>query len=526
MVYIPLQLRLTCFYALFLTLALYYFGLSVSAQAAQRAYSDLDATLSSRAASVKLGKSLAVPGSLADQLPGIAGVGTEGVAIEVLDDQFHLLATTDGNQGNFSQTSVATIEQSPVPWDAQAARHILQHPFNTYATSNSMYSTIMYRGQQVRVYTLANNDFGMLHIIQTARSEQGIEQSLNSLNLYLLGGGTIFTLCALLGGWLITLGVLTRVRRITRAARAISEERGFSQRVQEKTWSGRDELSELAKTFNTMLDNLERLYHAQQRFIADASHELRAPIASIRCNLDLLAKAPDLPPEEMQAALDDAQIEADRMGRLVNDLLILARSDAAQRVKRSVTDGGQTFETRARLIDLDSLLLEVFRQYRPAQAETKDQTKGQPRLLLQHITPAQSAGDADQMKQALVALVDNALKYTPSRGTVSLTLTTNERWAVFAISDTGIGISPTDLPYIFERFYRADHARSHNQRGCGLGLAIAQSIIKEHQGTIDVKSMPGQGSTFTVRIPLVQAAQFPPTIPLDRREEKRMEQHT
>src|SRR5258708_1146227 len=123
MMYIPLQLRLTCFYALLLILALSSFGYGVSAQAARRAYSDLEGTLRRRGASGKLGKLLTSPGSLASMLPGIAGVGTEGVAIEVLDDQFHLLATTDGEQGNFLQTSVATTEQSPVPWDAQAARH-------------------------------------------------------------------------------------------------------------------------------------------------------------------------------------------------------------------------------------------------------------------------------------------------------------------------------------------------------------------------------------------------------------------
>jgi len=123
-------------------------------------------------------------------------------------------------------------------------------------------------------------------------------------------------------------------------------------------------------------------------------------------------------------------------------------------------------------------------------------------LLLQHITPASVLGDADQLKQVLVALLDNALKYTPYEGTISLSLTTDERFAIVKVSDTGIGISPDDLPHIFERFYRADRTRSRDRGGSGLGLAIVQSIVQEHQGTIEVESTPGRGSTFTLSLPL------------------------
>ena len=123
--------------------------------------------------------------------------------------------------------------------------------------------------------------------------------------------------------------------------------------------------------------------------------------------------------------------------------------------------------------------------------------------MLQHITPAKVHGDADQLKQAFVALLDNALKYTPYEGSVSLSLVTNDDYITVKVSDTGIGILPEDLPYIFERFYRADRARSRNHGGSGLGLAIVQSIVQAHQGSIEVESTPGKGSTFTVRLPVV-----------------------
>jgi len=250
-----------------------------------------------------------------------------------------------------------------------------------------------------------------------------------------------------------------------------------------------------------MLANLEKAYKYQQRFVADASHELRAPITSIRCNLDLLAKAPDLAPNEVEAALTDARAEADRMGRLVNDLLTLARSDNTSQV--SIVHGYKKSQAYSEKVDLDSLLLAVYRQYRPVDEDGQDERKQNgPRIILQDITPAQVYGDADELKQALVALLDNAIKYTPYEGSVALSLSTDNSSALLRVSDTGIGILAEDLPYIFERFYRADPARTRDCGGSGLGLAIAKSIVEEHAGSIEVESTPGKGSTFLVKIPL------------------------
>ena len=504
--YIPLQLRLTLFYTLVLGLALWFFGHTVYAQAEQRAYNDLDSSLSTRAASVSLGKNLTcsnpASSSVPCTLPSVDALGTGGVAIEVLDKNMHLLATTTGTVDP-GQPSVGGLGTSPIPWDEHTARQIIQHPITTDGNASSMYSTIMYEDEQVRVYTLANNDFGSLHIIQTARSEKAIEQSLSDLQSLLLRGGAIVLAFAIVGGWFITWGVLSAVRRMTKTAQNISISRNFSQRVPSRTWPGRDELATLADTFNEMLANLEELYQQQQRFVADASHELRAPITSIRCNLDLLAKASDLPAEEAKAALTDARAEADRMGRLVSDLLALARSDSIAQLDRAGAIGYRKDGNKKQSIDLDSLLLEVFRQYQPVGENGNGEIRKQgPRLLLQHITPVKVYGDADQLKQVLVALMDNALKYTPYEGAVSLSLATSEKSAVVKVSDTGIGISPEDLPHIFERFYRADQTRSRDRGGSGLGLAIVQSIVQEHRGSIEVESTPGRGSTFILKLPV------------------------
>jgi two-component system, OmpR family, sensor kinase len=486
--YLPLQIRLTLFFTLILGLALWFFGQTVYTQTAQRAYSDLDATLSSRAASVQLGKFFVYPNNLPSIIPSSDGLGAGGVAIEVLDSNLSLISTTAASTTDFTQTSIEGLVPIPVPWDKQAAEAVLRRPYTTNnnpdsiyraGNANSMFSTITFQGQRVRVYTLANNNFDQVHIIQTALSEQSIEQSLSDLRSLLLRVSVIVLAFALVGGWLITWGLLFRARRITKTAQKIGVSRNFNQRVPDKTWLGRDELSILATTFNEMLTNLEDLYQQQQRFVADASHELRAPITSIRCNLDLLAKAPDLPPQEVQ----DAQAETDRMGRLINDLLMLTRADSVQQTDNRIVNGYKKHQDQQ--VDLDSLLLEVFRQHQPSREngyDDGDTRQNRPRLLLQHITPVRVNGDSDQLKQVLIALLDNALKYTPYEGSVSLSLTTSGDQAIVKVSDTGIGISPDDVPHIFERFYRADRARSRDRGGSGLGLAIVKRYHLNNSG--------------------------------------------
>ncbi|MDQ2713456.1 MAG: HAMP domain-containing histidine kinase [Chloroflexota bacterium] len=535
--FMPLQLRFTLFYTLLLALALLFFGQAVYNQAQQRAYQDLDNTLKSRAESVTFGKLLLCPGAFPNPtpfsssapyaLPSVDGLGTGGVAIEVLDSKLNLLATTSGPLPDGTTVVPGYLANSPTPWD-QAA---IQSAFKRYqagAGADGVYSVVTYENQPVRVFTLVNEQSmcgdssrgstNTIHYIQTAHSEQDIQQSLNDLRRVLAQGAALVLVFTLLGGWFISRGVLGTVQRITRTAQRISDSRDFTRRVPLAVKPGRDELATLAETFNRMLANLEEVYQHQQRFVADASHELRAPITSIRCNLDLLVKAPDLPGDEARAALDDARTEADRMGRLVNDLLTLARSDEAQQLADSVdstssaihtnlkVNGYKKHESQARQVDLDSLLLEVFRQYRlvadDAAMQVEDGKRHGPRLTLQHITPAKVSGDPDQLKQTLVVLLDNALKYTPHEGNVALSLTTSKDDAIVTVSDTGPGIAPEALPHIFERFYRADPARNRDRGGSGLGLAIARSIVQEHQGSIEVESTPGKGCVFTLKLPL------------------------
>ncbi len=520
-VYVPLHMRLTLFFALVLGLALWTSGALTYQQAERRAYSDLDTTLKSRAASVRMGKDLffsqaAPQGRMgARPLPSVDALGTGGVAIQVLDGELHLLATTSSDRIDPLATNLEHAGTSPVPWDREAIQRVLQRyrSDSAYDTgkpddpAHSAYSTITYQGQHVRVFTLLNDQSGPgnIHIIQTARSEADIEQTLSDLRRLLIEGGALALLLALTDTWLLLWRVLASVRRMTRTAQIISSSQDLSKRVPGGTRPARDELAILATTFNQMLSSLEEVYQRQQRFVSDASHELRAPVTSIRCNLDLLAKAPDLPNEEVEAALHDTRAEAKRMSRLVNDLLALARMDETRKTAVSIPNGYRNIQWMGQLVDLDSVLLAVFRHYHLSQANDLDgEQRAYPQLALQHIMPAQVYGDADQLKQAVVALVDNALKYTPQEGYVWLSLAASAGQALVKVSDTGIGITAEDQPHIFERFYRAHRARTRDSGSSGLGLAIVQGIMREHGGSVEVESTPGQGSVFTLRLPLAQ----------------------
>jgi signal transduction histidine kinase len=228
-----------------------------------------------------------------------------------------------------------------------------------------------------------------------------------------------------------------------------------------------------------MLARLETLFQTQQRLVADVSHELRTPLTTIQGNLDLLRRGaaadPDIRAEGLQAIAD----ETARMSRMVNDLLLLAQADAGLKL-------------RLQPVELDTLLLEVYRQ---AQFMAQGVT-----VRLGAEDQGSVLGDNDRLRQLLLNLVDNALKYTPTGGQVTLEMRRTDGWVAVAVADTGVGIAAEDLPHIFERFYRADRSRTRSG-GSGLGLAIARWIAQAHGGRLEVASKVGQGSTFTLWLP-------------------------
>jgi heavy metal sensor kinase len=244
----------------------------------------------------------------------------------------------------------------------------------------------------------------------------------------------------------------------------------------------RDEVGRLAQTINGMIARLERSFGEVRRFTADASHELRTPLTVIRSEAEL-ALGKDLSVAEYQTLLGSILEECDRLTRLTEQLLALARED------------GSSSSQPLQPLDLAALVEGVVENMRPL-AEMKGLV-----LRQQGQGPLVTPGDETRLRQVFYNLLDNAIKYTPEDGTITVRLGRQEGSVTVAVCDTGIGIAAEHLPRVFDRFYRVDKGRSREMGGTGLGLSIVQSIVNAHQGRIDLASTLGQGTTCTVVLP-------------------------
>lgn len=334
-------------------------------------------------------------------------------------------------------------------------------------------------GERWRAYVLPAAASGLDATLVAAAPLGRIDESISAFRRLMLLGALVGAATTSLAGALMAGRALRPVATLNETARAIAASRDFAGRV--PVAASQDELGRLATTFNAMLASLEAAYAAQQRFVAAASHELRAPLTAIQANLDLLQRQVDMPEAERREALDEAGREARRLTRLVADLLALARADAG-------------VPLRQQPVELDRVLLDTIQ-------EARHLARGQ-RLEVEHLEPTVVEGDPDRLKQLLLILADNAVKYTPPDGRVAFALRHDGKMAEVTVHDTGVGIPPEDLPRVFERFYRADPARARDPGGTGLGLPIARWIAREHGGEVALASEPGQGTTASVHLPL------------------------
>jgi two-component system OmpR family sensor kinase len=337
--------------------------------------------------------------------------------------------------------------------------------------------------QRWRVYVLPIQQGGItVGYLETLTPLGRLDTSIQAYRLMLTAVGLGGLAVALLGGWAIAGGALRPIARMTDTAGAITHSRDLSHRI--PTPQHQDELGQLATTFNEMLTSIDAAYGAQQRFVSDASHELRAPLTAIQGNLELIRRHPEMPLTDRDEALAEAERETGRLARLVSDLLALARADAGVTLRHTV-------------VDLDVLVLDAFRAaHQLAHGQT---------LRLDPFEPAQVAGDEDRLKQLLLILLDNALKYTPPEGQVTLGLRQAADRVEILVQDTGVGITSEDLPRVFERFYRADPARGRDPGGTGLGLPIARWIARQHGGDVMLSSTSAAGTTAIVWLPLPQS---------------------
>lgn len=349
----------------------------------------------------------------------------------------------------------------------------LQPGFKTLATENGRW----------RIYTqeILPRDDRPPGWLKVARSLQPADIALqNLLNQHLLKVPLLLSMVGL-GGLFLANRALKPIGQITRMAEQVRVSGDLTQRIHYQGTTD-DELEQLATIFDEMLDSLQETFEHEKRFTADASHELRTPLTALKGRLHVALSQPrtvDMYEETLQAI----EQEVDRLIRLSSDLLLLSRLE--QRYQ----------DMHLEPIDLNDLLAAIAEQIQPL-------ADLQQLQFSTHIAPdLQIQGSPDHLIRLFLNLLENAVKYTPAQGKVSLTATLQKHCIQVKVADTGIGISPEHLPHLFERFYRVEKSRSRAMGGTGLGLAIAQEIVHRHHGTIAVQSQPGQSTTFTVTFP-------------------------
>ena len=321
----------------------------------------------------------------------------------------------------------------------------------------------------------------MVGYVAWTDSTRPMRQVLATVALALTLGGAALIALALFGGLVLARRALSPVADVTDTARAISLSGDFAERVE--AGAAGDEVGELAVAFNEMLAALEQNHHALQRFLADASHQLRSPLTTIRASLDL-ARRQGLPEPERAAILSDAREEAERMGRLIGDLLALARAESGVRLEFLP-------------VELDALLVECVRLQMEAAPHVKMSIAG--------IQPAVIDGDRDRLRELFGILLDNAARYTPQGGAIAAGLSVQSDWVTVRVEDSGIGLKGEDRARLFERLYRGSRAREMRPSGTGLGLAIARWIVDAHGGRIELGDRPGGGTVASVTLPLRSA---------------------
>jgi heavy metal sensor kinase len=452
-----IKFRLTVWYLAVMAILIILFGFLSYFLLANSLYQNLDRNIQVRSAEILSEMSRPIPTTIQTQI---------GEIFQIYDSQGNTLINITSDL-NIDTINILLDKTGPAVGDTIMA--------TTQTTS----------GQQVRLEVTrilyrTNLRQTVSAILVLGTPTAAVTQAVDSFRGVVIIGGIVIVILAAAGGYFIALKALKPVDDITRSARSI-EETDLSKRIKVRS---KDELGRLAETLNEMINRMEKAFERQRQFTADASHELRTPLAVIEAE-STLALEKSRSPDEYRESLESVTEEVNYMSSILEKLLMLARADAGKE---------QLNYSRVNLKDLITGIIPDI--------EMLSRDKG---LRFEAKTAADLfvKGDRVKLKQLLLNLLDNAIKYTP-QGTITLSLQQQEDQAVIAVADTGIGIDEEHLPRIFERFYRVDKARSRSEHGTGLGLSIAKYIVEAHGGRIEVTSQPGQGSVFTTYLPLDQ----------------------
>jgi heavy metal sensor kinase len=466
---LTLRHKLTLYYLAILTAILLFFGFAIYAYLSHSLVTTIDQSLDEQAKKFELMVKKSTtetgvdPESSGDESPNAETLNLTPQLLQVIDDKGKIK----------DETSVYLHTELTVNINGLSRLPMQQTVYDTVRTLN---------GEEFRIATRRGKGYdGMDFYVRVGQSLSALQRARWRLLLIL---GIAIPLALLLGsygGWALANQALRPVDELTRTAENISA-RDLTERVPVPAQN--DELSRLAVTFNAMIARLQAAFERQKQFTSDASHELRTPLAVMRGEIELALRR-ERRPEEYQQTLASALEEVVRLSRLVEDLLMLARADAGR------------VELHCEPVELRELCANITDYISPL-AEQRAQT-------LRFDAPDTTVtihADQQRIKQLLLNLLDNAIKYTGEGGAITLTLKAENHEAILTVTDTGRGIPTEDLPHVFERFFRRSaKTADRTASGSGLGLSIVKWIVDAHAGQIDVQSESGRGTTFAVRLP-------------------------
>ena len=457
--------RLTLWYVSALAFILIIFGIAVYILLSRALHRRVDQALSStiEISTTSLTNDLEEGQSILSAAQSTAAeLSHPQQAMLIFDDEGHLLATHPNEEplqtGLPDRTAIPEAEVLLYTVETQGARHRLA----------------------VRRVKIPPADTP--YIILASHPLKAVEDELESLREILYFATPIVLLLAGFGGWFLARQGLAPVAAMARSAREIG---AGSLDQQLPVANPRDELGQLSMTFNELLARLDAAFDEQRRFMADASHELRNPLSVISTAAGVTLKKDHRDEEEYREALQIVAEQTRRLSRIVNDMFTLARADSGR------------YPLRKRTLYLNDLVEEV------ARAGTVLASDRNASLELNNLPEAVFHGDEDLLRQMLLNLVDNAVKFTPPGGAVKVSLERRGNEYLLTVSDTGPGIPPEARKHIFERFYRADRTRVRTEDGgAGLGLAIARWIARAHDGDVELVNSGSTGTNFIARVPI------------------------
>lgn len=473
---LSLRIKLTVYYLAILSAVLLLFGMAIYFYLSRSLLTTIDESLAFQVEKLEMNMAVGAGADMPNRPSGPGGENHE----ELLQLSPHVIQIID-ERGRITDENLASpTDKLPVDRDALMKLEVGKTKFDT---------TRLEFGEQMRVATrrVKDHDGDGTFFIRLGQSLAALQSARRRAVLVLVVAIPLALLLGSFGGLVLANQALTPVDRITSAAELIAKG-DLTERVPEP--EKMDEIGRLAATFNHMISRLQAAFERQKQFTSDASHELRTPLAVMRGDIEIALRR-ERPPEEYQRVLTSNLEEIIRLTRLIEDLLMLARADTGR------------VELRCEPVDLDKLCRQMADYISPL-AQQRDQTLSyEPSASISDGNGVVIDADVQRMKQLLLNLLDNAIKYTEHGGQVILGLKVENNQAVISVADTGRGIPKEDLPHIFERFFRRSAKTSdRTASGFGLGLSIVKWIVESHHGQIEAQNRDGKGTLFTVKLPL------------------------